>query len=214
MAPSGVHRSRICRDHWTRALARSTLGDRRISAGIVSSWPSARASLDRRHAGRRRDDPRRWPLDHQPSGRDRRSSIRLANAVLGLGRDRHVGNFRIGANGCSPSPVALATTDVAQRSHVPCGDYRRRHYSARRTDRGHNGDDFEGGPLRSGARGNHESCRRSSGLVKQAVPCRGMTAPRGLGRPQHGSKRCCARIPERLSSRPTAGTGDRIQEMI
>ena len=124
MARSGLHSGRIRRDYRTGSHARSAFADRRISAGTVGlSW-TACTSLDRRRAGRGGGGPRRGPLDHQSAGHDRRPSLRIADAVLALRCDRHVGNLRRRAFGCVPPTIG--TANVAHRSYVPRGGHRRR----------------------------------------------------------------------------------------
>ena len=72
-----------------------------------------------------------------------------------LGCDRHVGNLRRRAFGCTPP--AIGTANVAHRSYVPRGGDRRWECGPWHTDRGDDGDDIEGGPLRTGPRGDHKS---------------------------------------------------------
>jgi hypothetical protein len=108
-----------------------------------------------RRAGRGGGGPRRGPLDHQSAGHDRRPSLRIADAVLPLRCDRHVGNLRRRALGLTPP--AIGTANVAHRAHVPRGGHRRRQRGPRHAGRGADGDDLEGGPLRAGPRGGHKS---------------------------------------------------------
>ena len=88
------------------------------------------------------------------AGHDRRPSLRIADAVLPLGCDRHVGNLRRRAFGCTAP--AIGTANVAHRSYVPCGGHRRSERGPWHTGRGDDGDDVEGGPLRAGPRGDHK----------------------------------------------------------
>jgi hypothetical protein len=126
MARSALHSGRICRGHRAGSHAPAAPADERILAGTVDSSSAARTSLDRRRAGRSGGDPRWRPLDHQSAGRDRRSSFYIADAVLRLGRDRHVGNRCRRAVGCTPPSTTTATANMAHRSYVPRGRDRRR----------------------------------------------------------------------------------------
>ena len=67
-----------------------------------------------------------------------------------LGCDRHVGDLRRRAFGCAPPAIGTATANVAHRPYVPRGGHRRRERGPRHPDRGDDGDDVEGGPLRAG----------------------------------------------------------------
>src|SRR6476620_5547856 len=108
MARSGLHTGRIRRDYRTGAYARSAFADCRILAGTVGlSW-TTRTSLDRRRAGRDGGGPRRGPLDHQPAGHDRRPALHIADTVLPLRGDRHVGDLRRRGFGCIPPAIGTA----------------------------------------------------------------------------------------------------------
>ena len=74
----------------------------------LSAYRAACASLDRRRAGCRDRDPCRRPLDHQSARHDRRPSLRIADAILPLWRDRHVGDLRRRAAGYLPSAIETA----------------------------------------------------------------------------------------------------------
>ena len=108
MARSGLHPGRIRRDHRAGSHARSASADRRILAGTVGLSRAACPSLDRRRAGRGGGGPRRRPLDHQSAGHDRRPSLRIADAVLPLRCDRHVGDLRRRASGCTAPAIGTA----------------------------------------------------------------------------------------------------------
>ena len=155
MARPGLHSGRVRGDYRTGSHARSAFADRRILAGTVGSSWTARASLDRRRAGRGGGGPRRGPLDHESAGHDRRPSLRIADAILPLRCDRHVGNFRRRAFG--HTPPAIGTANVAHCSYVPRGGHRRRERGPWHADRGDDGDDVEAGPLRAGPRRDHKS---------------------------------------------------------
>ena len=157
MARSGLHPGRIRRDHRAGSRARSAFADCRISAGTVGLSRAACASLDRRRAGRRGDGPRRGPLDHQSAGHDRRASLHIADAVLPLRCDRHVGDLRRRAFGGTPPAIGTGAANVAHRSYGARGGHRRRQRGPCHADRGDDGDDVEGGSLRAGHRGDHKS---------------------------------------------------------
>ena len=88
----------------------------------------------------------------------------IADAVLPLGCDRHVGNLRCRAFGSIPP--ATATTNVAHRSYVPRGGHRPRRCGPRHAGRGNDGDGVEGGPLRAGPRRGHNSHGWLAGVEK------------------------------------------------
>src|SRR5947207_12193955 len=52
------------------------------------------------------------------AGHDRRPSLRIADAVLPLGRDRHVGNLRRRAFGCTPPAIGTATRSEEHTSEL------------------------------------------------------------------------------------------------
>ena len=158
MARSALHSSRICRGHRAGSHARAALADERILTGtVVGSSRTARTSLDRRGAGRGGGDPRWRPLDHQSARRYRRPPLHIADPVLCLGRDRHVGNLCRRAFGRTAPSIATETANLARRSYVPRGGDRRRDCGPWHTDRGDDGDGVEGGPLRTGPCGDHKS---------------------------------------------------------
>ena len=82
-------------------------------------------------------------------------TLHIADAVLPLWRDRHVGDLRRRASGCTPP--AIATANVAHRPYAAGDCHRRRECGPRHPDRGGDGDGVEGGALRAGARGDHQS---------------------------------------------------------
>src|SRR5262249_59888445 len=103
----------------------SAFADCRILAGTVGlSWKT-RTSLDRRRAGRGGGGPRRGALDHQPAGHDRRPYLHVADAVLSLRCDRHVGNLRRRASCATAPATGAAATNVAPRAYVPLRGHRR-----------------------------------------------------------------------------------------
>ena len=53
-------------------------------------------------------------------------TLRIADAVLPLRCDRHVGDLRRRASGGTPPAIGIATANVAHRSYVPRGGHRRR----------------------------------------------------------------------------------------
>jgi hypothetical protein len=71
--------------------------------------------------------------------------------------DRHVGDLRRRAFGCTAPAIGTATANVAHRPYAPRGSHRRRECGPWPTDRGGDGDGVEGGPLRAGPRGDHKS---------------------------------------------------------
>jgi MFS family permease len=77
--------------------------------------------------------------------------------LLPLRCDRHVGDLRCGAFGCTPPAIGTATANVAHRPYSPRGGHRRRGCGPRHADRRDDGDGVEGGPLRAGPRGGHKS---------------------------------------------------------
>ena len=83
-------------------------------------------------------------------------TLHIADAVLPLRRDRHVGDLRRRASGCIPPAIGTGAANVAHRSHVLRGGHRRRQRGPRPADRGDDGDDVEGGALRAGLRGGHQ----------------------------------------------------------
>ena len=139
--------------------ARSAPADERMPAGTVGASRTAHSSLDGNPA-RRGGSYSRWgSLVHQSAGRDRRSPLRIADAVLCLGRDRHVGHLRHSTISRIPPPVASATALVAHRSYGPrsghsCGECGPCH-----THRGDDGDDVESSAVRTGPCGDRQSHR-------------------------------------------------------
>ena len=86
-----------------------------------------------------------------------RNSIAVSGyAVISLRCDRHVGNLRCRTFGRTPPTIGAGAANVAHRSYVPRGDHRRRQCGPRPPDRGNDGDDLEGGPLRVGRPGGHQ----------------------------------------------------------
>src|SRR5271170_6534548 len=157
MARPTLYTGWIRGDYRTGSPARSASADWRILTGTVGlSW-AACTSLDRRRAGRSGGGPRRGPLDHQSAGHDRRPSLDIADAVLPLWCDRHVGDLRRRAFGCTPPATRTATANVAHCAYAPRGGHRRRECGPWPPDRGGDGDGVEGGPLRAGPRGDHKS---------------------------------------------------------
>ena len=93
----------------------------------------------------------------QSARHDRRSSLGIADAVLALGCARHVGDLCRRTFGCVPPAIGTGTANVARRPYAPRGGHRRRQCGPRHPDRGDDGDDVEGGPLRAGPPGDHKS---------------------------------------------------------
>lgn len=66
-------------------------------------------------------------------------------------------------------PTATSTANVAPRPHGSRRDYRRRVRGPCHVDRGHDGDGFEGCPLRAGSRGGHQGHGRPTGMEEAGL---------------------------------------------
>src|SRR5580698_9740611 len=111
MARPDLHTGWIRGDHRTGYPARSAFADWRILTGTIGLSFAAYSSLDRQRAGRGGGGPRRGPLDHQSAGHDRCASLDIADSVLRLWCDRHVGDFRRRAFGCTTPAIEAATAN-------------------------------------------------------------------------------------------------------
>ena len=157
LARSHLHHGWICRRYRSLSLVCPTAVDRRFFAGLIGPSRAVRSSLDRWPASRGCCRSRQRPLDHQPTGRDRRPSFQITNIVFPLGRDRHVDCLCRRSFGFTPPAAPLATTNVAHLSFVARCCYRHRERSSLYTNRGDDGDIVESSAVRSGPRGNRQS---------------------------------------------------------
>ena len=89
-----------------------------------------------------------------------------------FGCDRHVGDLCGRGSGGNPPAIRTATADVAHRSYVPRGAHRCGDRGPRHADRRDDGDDIEGGALRAGPRGGHQSHGRPAGVQKASDAAR------------------------------------------
>ena len=64
--------------------------------------------------------------------------------------------FAVALDGCVPPAIGTGTANVAHRSYVARGGHRLRQCGPWPPDRGDDGDDVEGGPLRAGRPGGHQ----------------------------------------------------------
>jgi len=157
MARSYLYCCRFCRRACNGTYALTTHAGRWVLARSLRSAWAARTSLGWKCLSAVSGNPRCRPLDHKSTRCDRCPAIRLTNAVLHLGRNRHV--VRIGHRLFSGVPplVASGTTDMAVVSRDAGGTDCSRERGACDDDRGNNGDPFKVSSMRTGARHNRDS---------------------------------------------------------
>src|ERR1700709_2648751 len=76
-----------------------------LAGGDLTGLSAHRGGGGHSWVGGARGGGGRGPLDHQSSGHDRRPSLHIADAVLPLRGDRHVGHLRRRAVGCTAPAI-------------------------------------------------------------------------------------------------------------
>lgn len=117
MALPDLYRGRLCRCYRTSVPVCSAFVDWWIPAGTARQSRVYRSSLDWRCSRSRGCDPCYGPLDNQSAGRSRCFAFQVANPVLRMGRDSHVGGLCGCTFGCSSGKTALTPTSMARQPY-------------------------------------------------------------------------------------------------